>query len=216
MTVVLDVAAVLFDMDGTLIDSTPAVDRAWAEWERRWGVRLGVRASALGRPARDIVAERVPAADAEAAFRDIERLEVADTAGIVRLPGVTALLEALPPDRWAIATSCSEPLAAARLAAAGITPGALITADDTALGKPAPDPYLAAAAALGVDPADCLVVEDAVAGVVAGRAAGCRVLGVLGSAPASALGADVVAPGLDAVRAEAAEGRIRVVVDPQV
>ena len=81
------VRAVLFDMDGTLIDSTPAVDRSWAAWERLWNVRLGVRASALGRPARDIVAERVPAADAEAAFRDIERLEVADTDGIVVLPG---------------------------------------------------------------------------------------------------------------------------------
>ncbi|GAA4742600.1 HAD family hydrolase [Amnibacterium soli] len=146
------VRAVLFDMDGTLIDSTPAVDRAWAVWEQRWDVRLGVRASELGRPARDIVAERVPAADAAAAFLDIERLEVADTAGIVVLPGVRALLDALPVDRWAVATSCSAPLAAARLAATGIEPPVLVTASDTALGKPNPDPYLAAAERLGVAP----------------------------------------------------------------
>jgi sugar-phosphatase len=206
------VRAVLFDMDGTLIDSTPAVDRAWATWEQRWNVRLGVRASALGRPARDIVAERVPAADAEAAFLDIERLEVADTAGIVVLPGVRELLAALPADRWAVATSCSAPLAAARLGATGIAPPVLVTASDTALGKPNPDPYLAAAARLGIVPADCLVVEDAIAGVAAGRAAGCAVLGVLGSVPGEALGADAVAPDLTAVRVERAGDRLRIVV----
>lgn len=216
MTVVLEARAVLFDMDGTLIDSTPAVDRAWAEWERRWGVRLGVRASALGRPARDIVAEHVPPEQAVAAFLDIERLEVADVDGVVRLPGVAALLAALPADRWAIATSCSAPLAAARLGAVGIEPPVLVTASDTALGKPAPDPYLAAAERLGVDPADCLVVEDAVAGVTAGRAAGCRVLGVLGSATAQELGAVVVARDLAAVRAEVDGDRIRLLVDDPV
>ncbi len=213
MTRVFTVRAVLFDMDGTLIDSTPAVDRAWAEWERRWDVRLGVRASALGRPARDIVAEHVPPADAARAFLDIERLEVADTDGIERLPGATELLDALPPDRWAIATSCSAPLAEARLGAVGIRPAALVTASDTPWGKPAPDPYLAAAAALGVDPADCLVVEDAVAGVQAGRAAGCAVLGVLGSASAAELGADAVVAALTAVRVARRGDLLEVVVD---
>lgn len=213
MPFAITVRAVLFDMDGTLIDSTPAVDRAWAAWERTWHVRLGVRASALGRPARDIVAERVAPADAEAAFRDIEALEVADTEGIVVLPGVRDLLAALPRDRWAIATSCSAPLAAARLAAAGIEPPVLVTASDTARGKPYPDPYLAAAARLGVAPEQCLVVEDAVAGVAAGRAAGCAVLGVLGSADTDALGADVVVADLTAVRVEEAGELLRVVVD---
>ena len=207
------VRAVLFDMDGTLIDSTPAVDRAWAVWEQRWDVRLGVRASELGRPARDIVAERVPAADAEAAFLDIERLEVADTAGIVVLPGVRALLDALPVDRWAVATSCSAPLAAARLAATGIEPPVLVTASDTALGKPNPDPYLAAAERLRVAPQDCLVVEDAVAGVAAGRAAGCATLGVLGSVPGDTPGADAVAADLASVRVERAGDLLKVSVD---
>ena len=207
------VRAVLFDMDGTLIDSTPAVDRAWATWEERWGVRLGVRASALGRPARDIVAERVPAADAEAAFRDIERLEVADTEGIEVLPGVRDLLAALPADRWAVATSCSAPLAAARLAATAIEPPVLVTASDTALGKPNPDPYLEAARRLGVAPEECLVVEDAVAGVTAGRAAGCATLGVLGSVPGDALGADAVARDLAAVSVRVEGGLLRVTVD---
>jgi mannitol-1-/sugar-/sorbitol-6-phosphatase len=210
------VRAVLFDMDGTLVDSTPAVDRAWATWEERWGVRLGVRASALGRPARDIVAERVPPERAEAAFLDIERLEVADTDGIVVLPGVRELLAALPGDRWAVATSCSAPLAAARLAATAIEPPVLVTASDTALGKPNPDPYLEAARRLGVDPHECLVVEDAVAGVRAGRAAGCAVLGVLGSVPAHELDADAVVPDLAAVHVERDGDLIRVVVDQRV
>lgn len=207
------VRAVLFDMDGTLIDSTPAVDRAWATWEEHWNVRLGVRASALGRPARDIVAERVPAADAEAAFLDIERLEVADTAGIVVLPGVPQLLASLPADRWAVATSCSAPLAAARLAATGISPRVLVTASDTALGKPNPDPYLAAAARLGIPPEQCLVVEDAVAGVTAGRAAGCATLGVLGSVPGETLGADAVVADLAAVHVERRGDLLRIVLD---
>jgi sugar-phosphatase len=212
--VAFTVRAVLFDMDGTLIDSTPAVDRSWARWEALWNVRLGVRASSLGRPARDIVAERVPAADAERAFLDIERLEVEDTEGIVVLPGTDALLAALPRDRWAVATSCSAPLAAARLGAVGIEPPVLVTASDTALGKPNPDPYLAAAARLGVDPASCLVVEDAIAGVRAGRAAGCATLGVLGSAAAEELGADVVVASLEGVRVEPQQdGLLRIVVD---
>lgn len=207
------VRAVLFDMDGTLIDSTPAVDRAWGEWERIWNVRLGVRASSLGRPARDIVADRVPPESSDAAFRDIERLEVADTDGIVVLPGVLALLAALPRDRWAIATSCSAPLAAARLATAGIDAPVVITASDTALGKPHPDPYLAAAARLGVAPEECLVVEDAIAGVVAGRAAGCATLGVLGSVDAASLGSDAVVADLAAVRVERAGDRLRILAD---
>ncbi|MGT2427064.1 HAD family hydrolase [Amnibacterium kyonggiense] len=210
------IRAVLFDMDGTLIDSTPAVDRAWAAWERRWDVRLGVRASALGMPARDIVAARVAPEDAEAAFLDIERLEVADTDGIVVLPGVRDLLAAIPAERWAVATSCSAPLAAARLARAGIEPPVLVTASDTALGKPHPDPYLAAAARLGVPSEQCLVVEDAVAGVTAGRAAGARTLGVLGSVPAHELGADAVVADLTGVRVEREGDLLRVVVDQPV
>lgn len=217
MPAVFTVRAVLFDMDGTLVDSTPAVDRSWATWERRWNVRLGMRASALGRPARDIVAEHVPAADAAAAFLDIERLEVEDTDGIVVLPGVRELLAAIPDGRWAVATSCSAPLAAARLGAVAIAPPVLVTASDTALGKPNPDPYLAAAERLGVRPEECLVVEDAVAGVQAGRAAGCAVLGVLGSVPAEALGADAVAADLAGVRIEQqGDGLLLVVVDQPV
>lgn len=195
-TATFTVQAVLFDMDGTLIDSTPAVERSWRTWAARWSVHFATPPAQQGRPARDIVREHVPAGDVDAAFADIEALEVADTAGIVRLAGVPQLLAALPADRWAVVTSCSAPLAAARLGVVDIRPQVLVTASDTERGKPDPAPYLVAAARLGVDPRECLVVEDAAAGLAAGRAAGCATLGVLGTVAHGILQADAVAASL--------------------
>jgi sugar-phosphatase len=170
-------AAVISDLDGVLVDSAAATTRAWAAWGERHGLDgAAIQAANHGRPAREVVAEHVPAeiVDAEAAVL-LER-EVSDTAGVIAFAGAAGVL-ALPV--VAIATSCTLPLAIARLREAGLPPpGVLVSADQVARGKPAPDPYLLAAARLGVDPADCLVLEDAPSGIAAGRAAGMTVWAV--------------------------------------
>jgi mannitol-1-/sugar-/sorbitol-6-phosphatase len=170
-------AAVISDLDGVLVDSTAAVSRAWA----RWGARHGIDGAAIqganhGRPSRAVVAEHVAPelVDAEAAW--VLEAEVADTEGVIAYPGAADVL-ALPV--VAIATSCEAPLARVRLASAGLPPpGVLVSSDEVAHGKPAPDPYLLAAERLGIDPAECLVIEDAPSGIAAGRAAGMTVWAV--------------------------------------
>lgn len=192
-------AAVLFDLDGTLIDSTPIVERSW----RRWASELGLGDDFVvphGIPGRQVVAGLVPPEQVEAAFRRIEAIEMGDVDDIVILPGAVAALSAIPHGRAAIATSGSAPLAAARLAATGLpAPDVVVTADDVVAGKPHPEPYLLAARRLGVDPAHCLVVEDAPAGLAAGRAAGCRTLAVATTHLRDGLDADAVVGGLDDV-----------------
>jgi mannitol-1-/sugar-/sorbitol-6-phosphatase len=181
-------AAVISDLDGVLVDSSAAVRRAWA----RWGERHGIDGAAIqeanhGVPSRAVVAEHVAPAlvDAEAAW--VLDAETADTGGVVAYAGAADVL-ALPV--VAIATSCEAPLARVRLAAAGLTPpGVLVSADEVAHGKPAPDPYLLAAERLGVDPAGCLVLEDAPSGIAAGRAAGMTVWAVTTTHAPDRLGA---------------------------
>ena len=213
-----DVAGLLFDMDGTLIDSTPAVRRSWHEWARRWDARdpFDDGHGPHGVPARAIVESVLPAERVEAGYADIVAMEVADVEGIVVLPGTRDLLASLPADGWAIVTSCSAPLARARLAAVGIAAPAVVTADDVPRGKPAPDPFLAGAALLGVDPADCLVFEDAPAGIAAAKAAGARSLALLTTNPAETLHADARVADVASVRAEsftdARGARIRITV----
>lgn len=172
-------AAVLFDMDGTLIDSHPAVERSWLRWAREFQVPMASFAGMHGRPAVDVVARFVPPARRAEAFARIESLEVEDTAGIDVLPGVVRALSAVPAARQAIVTSCTAPLAAARIAATGLAaPAVLVTADQTEAGKPDPAPFLLAASRLGVEARTCLVVEDAPAGLAAARAAGATTLAV--------------------------------------
>lgn len=171
--------ALLFDLDGVLINSTPAVARVWSKWALEHGFDPdAVVARAHGRPSLTTVRELLPNADHELENKEVERREIADLEGVVPLPGAVSLLTALPPDRWNIATSCTRPLAEARLRAAGLpTPIHMITSSDVRNGKPHPEPYLKAAAALGFEAANCVVVEDAPAGVRSGRAAAARVLG---------------------------------------
>jgi len=193
-------AAVVFDMDGTLIDSTAVVVRSWLRWAQEHEVDPRRLQGFHGVPAAAIVAELLPAPRHESAVRRITELELADTAGIDVLPGAAEALAALAPDRCAIATSCTAPLAAARIEASGLrAPRVLVTADDVERGKPHPDPFLLAAERLGVDPADCLVVEDAPGGLASAHAAGCSTLAVTTTTPRDELVADAVVTDLSQV-----------------
>ena len=171
-------SAMLFDLDGVLIDSTPAVARVW----RRWAVEHGFDPDAIvrkahGRPSLETIRELLPNANHDAENRIVERREIEDTVGVVPLPGAVDLLKSLPRNSWALVTSCTRPLAEARLRMAGLpTPDAMITSSDVVHGKPAPEPYHKGAALLGLEASTCVVVEDAPAGIRAGRAAGARVI----------------------------------------
>ena len=171
-------SAVLFDMDGVLIDSTPAVSRVWHGWALEHGLDPDmVVQKAHGRPSISTIRELVPDADAEAEDREVERREMKDLDGVVPLPGALELLRSLPPDRWTIVTSCTRPLAEVRLRVAQLPiPKRMITSNDVQNGKPHPEPYLKGAAILGFPAANCLVVEDVPAGIRAGHAAGAKVL----------------------------------------
>ena len=172
------VRAVLFDMDGTLVTSDGAVERAWMSWAAEYGVD-GHHAYEIahGRPSEPTVRTLLPHFDeartAVAIARQLE-LQYDDLSDVAAMPGAYDLLALL--DRrglpWAVVTSADERLAKARLGAAGIAAPTLVTADDVPVGKPDPSGYLRAAELLGVRPADCLVVEDADAGLRAGKAAG--------------------------------------------
>ena len=179
--VTIHCGALLFDLDGVLIDSTPAVARVW----HRWAVEHGfdpetVVRMAHGRPSRSTIRELLPDADIDREDCEVERREIEDLDGVVLLPGARQLLNTLPPERWTIATSCTRPLAEVRLRTAGLpSPKTLITSSDVKIGKPDPEPYLKAAANLGFAASDCIVAEDAPAGVRAGKAAGARVIALL-------------------------------------
>ncbi|MCI2240290.1 HAD-IA family hydrolase [Paenibacillus sp. TRM 82003] len=206
-------AAVLFDMDGTLVDSTSAIARCWTTWALEHGVTAEALAAAggHGRPASEIVRDLVGAERAEEAAARITELEVADVHDVVQLPGVPRLLAEVPAGRWAVVTSCGRPLADARRRAAGLPePAALVTYDDVDRGKPDPECFLLGAHRLGVDPADCLVVEDAPAGLAAARAAGCATLAVRTTHPTGPLDADAVVELLSHVRASADGAGVRV------
>jgi sugar-phosphatase len=203
--------AVLFDMDGTLIDSTPAVVRAWTTW----AIEMGLTAEQLGRhhgvPSAGVVRAVLPPERHAAAIARINELELADVGDIVVLPGAAEALKALAEAKNAIATSCNAPLAQARIRAAGLVPpSTVVTADDVRHGKPDPEPFLLAAERLGVDPRRCLVVEDAPMGLRAARAAGCFTLAVVTTTPREALDADAVVDDLAAVEFVPAADRIRV------
>ena len=171
-------AALLFDMDGVLINSTPAVSRVWRGWALEHGFDPDeVVARAHGRPSLTTVREYLPNADHEAENRVVERREIEDLEGVVPLPGALDLLASLPRDRWTIVTSCTRSLAEVRIRAASLPlPAKLITSNDITHGKPHPDPYLKGASVLGLPPEECVVVEDVPTGIRAGKAAGAKVI----------------------------------------
>lgn len=171
-------AALLFDMDGVLINSTPAVARVWRKWAIEHGFNPEeVVSRAHGRPSLTTIREYLPHADYQAENREVERREIDDIKDVVPLPGALDVLTRLPENRWAVVTSATLPLAQARIKAAGLpVPKKLITANDIVQGKPHPEPYLKAASILGFAPAECIVVEDVPAGIRSGKAAGARVI----------------------------------------
>lgn len=178
----LSVAALLFDMDGTLVDSTVAVERIWREWCAEHGVDFPtLMATAHGRRSQDTI-ERFIESGVDAATASVEftAREMSAADGVRPIRGAHDLLTSLPEDRWTIVTSASRRLAELRLEQAGLKiPQTMVTADDVEHGKPAPDGYLLAARRLGIEPSDCLVLEDAMLGHEAARRAGMASLNVM-------------------------------------
>jgi sugar-phosphatase len=178
-------SALLFDMDGVLINSTQVAARVWSEWALQHGFDPETVVNmAHGRPSRTTIRDLMPNCDVEREDREVQRREMEDVEGVVLLPGARELLDSLPADRWTIATSCTRPLAEVRLRAAGLPiPEKIVTSSDVTNGKPDPEPYLKAAERLGFAASDCIVVEDVPAGVAAGKAAGARVIAFLTTLP---------------------------------
>jgi sugar-phosphatase len=199
--------AVLFDVDGVLVDSTRAVARVWRQWAAERGFDPDhVAHIAQGRPSLTTVRELLPDADHEVENRMIERREIEDLDGVVACAGAQELMRSLPVDRRLLVTSSTRPLAEVRLRACGFdVPKSLITGSDIQNGKPHPELFLKGAALLGFPPAECLVVEDTSAGIRAGKAAGCRVVAVRTTMPEQSLqaaGPDWIADSCSAVRFE--------------
>jgi mannitol-1-/sugar-/sorbitol-6-phosphatase len=193
-----------------LVDSTPAVARCWARWSQLHGFNAeDVVRRAHGRPSMVTLRELLPNADHEAEDRQMERWEIEDTDGVIPLPGVLSLLQALPADRWAIVTSCTRPLAEVRIRVAGLPrPKHLVTSADVQRFKPDPDPYLKGAELLKLAPTYCLVVEDAPAGIRSGKASGASVLALRTTEVdplLSAAGADWIVNDLASVRLAATD-----------
>jgi sugar-phosphatase len=186
--------AVLFDLDGTLVDSAQVIERLWAEWAARHSLNVvDILAISHGRRAEEtmrLIAPHLTTLKEEAAARLHE--EEQQSEGLVAVAGAKTLLNSIPHDRWAIVTSCTQKLAEVRLQSVGLpVPAVVISQESVPRGKPHPEGYLEAARILRWAPRNCLVVEDAPLGVEAGRAAGMRVLGVTTTFPADQLSADL-------------------------
>jgi sugar-phosphatase len=198
---------ILSDLDGVLVDSHASIMRAW----RWWGALHGVESAAIegvqhGRPSGEVIAALTPGLDADAESRAIDLRQADDTDGVIALPGARELFAGT--DRLAVVTSCTVPLATARLRAAGLpVPDVLVTPERLSRGKPDPEGYLFAASALGARPGDCVVLEDAPAGIEAGRAAGMHVVGITTTHAPEELDADELAPSIAAWLAARDGGR---------
>lgn len=189
--------AILFDLDGTLIDSSVVIIRAWSALAAKHGKDINkIFAEIQGKPAEESISALCPEASAHELRRDtqwLEEMESNDTEGVIALPGSVDLLNQLNHEQipWAIVTSGTLPVASARIKAAGLpSPQVLITPEQVSQGKPDPAPYILGAAKLGVDIGQCIVFEDAPAGVKSGVAAGASVIGVLTQFDTTALRAE--------------------------
>jgi len=213
-----EVAGLLFDNDGVLVSSIASVNRCWKLWAAHYGIPNADQVKlAHGTRAIEMMLALKPDVDTVEGLRLIEDIEIADVADIEVLPGVRSLLASLPSERWAIVSSATRRLLLARLEAAKLPlPHWIVSADDVVNGKPHPEPYLRGAELIHIAPADCLVVEDAPSGVHAGKAAGCRVLGVVGTDTAEELlaaGADWAVASLEHVRVETSANGLKLTFD---
>ena len=208
--------AILFDLDGVLVDSTGQVDREWREWAAGKGVDGdAVMAIAHGVRTIEVIRRVAPHLDAEAEAAAIEAHEASDQTGIVVMPGASELLRSIPVGRWAVVTSGSRLLAQNRLRYCGLpVPEVWVTSDDVTNGKPDPEPYLLGAQRLGFRPGECLVIEDAPAGIQSARAGGMKVIGLADTYTVEKLTqADAVAEKLGRIRVNSNEpGRLLIEV----
>ena len=195
MTTALRCEAILFDLDGVLVDSHTVVERTWRRWTERHTIHVpDIVRRAHGRRSIETVREAAPQLDADEEVQWLASVELGDFDGIIALPGAASILGALREGEWAVVTSGGRELARRRLMHANLPlPGVLIAAEDVAVGKPAPDGYLMAASRLAVSLSQCIVVEDTPAGIEAGRRSGARVIALATTFPRTALaGADEI------------------------
>jgi len=212
--VTVEAAGLLFDNDGVIVSSIGSVNRCWRKWAAHynvpvapdWEIEHGTRAV-------DVMQKLVPGINVTEGLKLIEDMELEDVADLTVLPGVKNLLESLPMDRWAIVSSATYRLLVGRLKVANLpVPERIISGDRVVNGKPHPEPYIKGAELIHAAPKDCIVIEDAPSGVRAGKAAGCRVLGVLGTHSADELraaGVEWVVETLEHVKAEVVENGLR-------
>jgi len=198
----LECDAILFDLDGVLIDSTSCIARHWEEWARHHGLKTAtVMQVAHGLRTIETMRLVAPHLDAEREAERFTAVEVADTDGVVAIEGALPLLKGLPMGVWGIVTSGSNELAVARLRRAGLPiPRTLVSGDDVTQGKPAAGPYLAEAKRLGKAAERCVVIEDAPAGIKAARTAGMQVIGITTTHSQEELDCEVVVDRLSALR----------------
>jgi sugar-phosphatase len=179
-TIKITCRAILSDLDGTLIDSAACVDYAWETWALKHDLDIEwIKKNAHGMRTADSLKILVPHLDQGAEIKDLEDLECGCTIDLTLVAGAAELLSSLAPGHWAIVTSGSNRLANHRLGFVGLPrPTVFVTADDVTCGKPEPQCYLLAAQGLGVDPTQCVVLEDSPAGIKAGKAAGATVIAI--------------------------------------
>jgi mannitol-1-/sugar-/sorbitol-6-phosphatase len=195
--------AVLFDLDGVLVDSTASIERTWRIWAERNSLDAArIVEFAHGRRSEETLRSFASHLDTDAEARELERIELEDAANVLKVEGASDLLAAFPAETWAIVTSGTRAIATARMRHTGLpVPRVVVSAEDVENGKPDPACYLKAAGLLGVAPENCVVVEDAPPGIQAARSAGMAVVAVATTHPASELSdADAVARALDDVR----------------
>ena len=206
-------AAILFDLDGVLVDSTGSVTRQW----RRWAIDNNIDPQkvleiAHGVRTIEIVRRLAPHLDAEAEALMLEKREAEDQEGVSVMPGAAELLASIPEGRWCVVTSGTRYLATARLKLGNLPiPNVLVSADDVSKGKPDPQPYLMGAKLLGINPTECLVVEDAPAGIRAAHAGGMKAIGITSTYPASGLQeADALIQKLAQITVESVGGKLKI------